>query len=183
MARRKQYTGEPVITPEDVAAHRRNDSVLVEADLLRDIIIPGVVAQCEARTGAAIQAARYIETWPAGYASGHALDIGQAHTVESVDLVSADGAPVPSGAAHYLQQEMRESYLHFPNGRPAGVLQITYQAGVDLAAYPSVRTWLLMQVGTVYAQRETLVVGATVAELPSSFLDSMLSDIELPPRF
>lgn len=183
MARRIEYTGPPVFTPEDIAAWRRNDAVLLEADLLRDVIIPGVTAQAETRTGAAIRQARYVETWPAAYTSGHALDVGQANSIEKVDVLSADGVPVPSGAACYLQQEQRESYLHFPAGRPAGVLQITYTAGADLAAYPAVRNWLLMHIGTVYAQRESLVIGGSVAELPSGFLDSMLADITVPPRF
>lgn len=183
MARRIAYTGAPVFTPEDIAAWRRNDAVLLEADLLRNVIIPGVVAQAEARTGAALQDARYVETWPAGYPSGHALDVGQAKEIESVDLLSADGVPVPSGAVYYLQREQRESFLHFPAGRPAGVLQITYIAGADLVAYPTVRNWLLMHIGTVYAQRESLVIGGSVAELPSGFLDSMLADITVPPRF
>lgn len=183
MARRKLYIGAAPITPEDVAVHQRSDAAMVEAALLSNVIIPGVIAQAEARTGAAIRSARYIETWAPTRPSGSALDVGQASEVESVDLLSADGVPVPSGAGWYLQQEMRESYLHFPAGRPAGMLQITYLAGLDLAAYPSVRTWLLMQIGTVYAQRETLVIGATVAPLPSTFLDGMLGDIEVPPRF
>ena len=183
MARRIAYTGAPVITPQIVAEWRRNDAVLVESDLLTNIIIPGVVAQCESRTGAAIQAARYVETWPEHYGSGRALDVGQATEVESVDVLSADGAPVPSGAVHYLQQEQRESYLHFPAGRPAGVLRITYVAGVDLAAYPAVLNWLLLHIGTVYAQRESLVVGTGVVELPRGFTDHMLAEITVPPRF
>ena len=183
MARRIAYTGPPVFTPEDISAWRRNDAVLLESDLLRDVIIPGVTAQAEARTGAAIRQATYVEIWPAAYASGHALDVGQAKAVSAVDVLSVDGAPVPSGATHYLQQEQHESYLHFPAGRPAGVLQITYEAGADLQAYPAVRNWLLMHIGTVYAQRESLVIGGSVAELPSGFLDSMLADITVPPRF
>lgn len=66
---------------------------------------------------------------------------------------------------------------------PSGELQITYTAGANLAAYPSVRNWLLLHIGTVYAQRESLVIGASVAELPATYLDSMLSDITVPPRF
>lgn len=183
MARRIAYLGAPVLTPQDIATFRRNDAVLVEADLLTNIIIPGVVAQCEARTGAAIHRASYVEHWPAHYPSGHALDVGQATTITALDVIAPDGAPVPSGVAKYLQQDQRQSYLHFPDGRPAGALRITYEAGVNLDAYPAVKTWLLMTISTVYAQRETLVIGASVAELPSRFIDTMLADIEVPPRF
>ena len=172
MARRIAYTGAPVITPQIVAEWRRNDAVLVESDLLTNIIIPGVVAQCESRTGAAIQAARYVETWPAHYGSGRALDVGQATEVESVDVLSADGAPVPSGAVHYLQQEQRESYLHFPAGRPAGVLRITYVAGVDLAAYPAVLNWLLLH--SVLVRMNLFIVTAILKLLKTALKISMM---------
>lgn len=183
MARRIAYTGAPVLTPEDIAAWRRDDLVLLESALLRDVIIPGITAQAEEITGAAIQQARYTETWSERIRSGAALDVGQAHTVESIDVISADGVPVPSGVVHYLDQGQRESTLHFAAGKPAGTLRITYLAGIDLAAYPAVRTWLLMQIGTVYAQRETLVIGASIASLPPAFIDTMLSEITVPPRF
>ncbi len=183
MARRIAYTGAPVLTPQDIAIWRRNDAVLLESALLADIIIPGVVAQAEARTGAAIQEARYVEIWPASRPSGHHLDIGQAKRIDAVDVLSADGVPVPSGAVYSIRQGQHESTLHFAGSRPSGELQITYTAGADLAAYPSVRNWLLLNIGTVYAQRESLVIGASVAELPATYLDSMLSDITVPPRF
>lgn len=187
MARCLAYLGDfQAITAEQVAAWRRNDAILEERQLLTSVIIPGVVAQCEARTGAAIRPARYREVWEPGRKSGDALDRGQAFEVESVDVLSADGVPVPTGAVHFLERGQRESYLHFAQGRPPGRLQITYKAGLTVAeldAFASVRTWLLMQIGTVHAQRETLVIGATVAALPSAFIDTMLADIELPPRF
>lgn len=183
MARRIAYTGAPVLTPQDIAAWRRDDNVLLESALLSEIIIPGITAQAEEITGAAIRQARYAEDWPADFRSGAALDVGQASAVVSVDAISPDGVPVPSGAAHYLEQGQRISRLHFPAGKPAGVLRITYMAGLDLAAYPAVRTWLLMQIGTVFTQRETLVIGASVAPLPPAFIDTMLSEITVPPRF
>ncbi|MGV3679676.1 MAG: hypothetical protein ACO1PM_08120 [Acidovorax sp.] len=183
MARRITYTGPPVITPQQVAEWRKDEAVLVQSVLLSSVIIPGVVAQCEARTGAAIQAARYEDHWPAHYASGQALDVGQASAVESVEVIGADGTATSATAAHYLQRGGRESFLHFPQGRPAGMLRITYEAGADLDAYPSVLNWLLLNISTVYAQRESMVIGGGVVELPSNFLDSMLSDIAVPPRF
>lgn len=183
MARRIAYTGAPVLTAQDIAVWRRNDAVLLEAQLLETIIIPGVIAQAESRTGAAITEARYTEDWPAHYLSGQPLDVGQASEVETVDVLSADGVPVPSGAVHYLQRGQRESFLHFPAGRPEGVLRITYKAGADLDAYPAVKNWLLLHIGTVYSQRESMVVGTIVAQLPSQFLDHMLAEIEVPPRF
>ncbi len=183
MARRIEYTGAPVLTAQDIATWRRNDAVLLEAQLLDTIIIPGVIGQAESRTGAAISEARYQEHWPANYPSGHALDVGQAAEILEIEIVGADGVAAPTSAARYLERGQRQSFLHFPAGRPPGVLLITYKAGADLAAYPAVKNWLLLNIGTVYAQRESLVVGTIVAELPSQFLDHMLAEITVPPRF
>lgn len=183
MAQRIAYTGDPVLTPQDIATWRRNDAVLLESDLLEKIVIPGVVAQCESRTGAAIQEARYVEHWPVHRQSGDALDTGQASEVEVVEVIAPDGTASQSTAPFVLRREQRESFLSFPAGRPAGLLRITYKAGADLNAYPGVRNWLLMHIGTVYAQRESLVTGTIVAELPSLFLDHMLAEITVPPRF
>lgn len=183
MAQRIAYTGDPVLTPQDIATWRRNDAVLLESDLLEKIVIPGVVAQCESRTGAAIQEARYVEHWRAHRLSGDALDVGQAFNVESVEELAPDGTATVSTAGRVLLREQRETFLTFPDGRPPGLLRITYRAGADLDAYPGVRNWLLMHIGTVYAQRESLVQGGAVVELPASFLDHMLAEITVPPRF
>lgn len=183
MAQRIAYTGAPVLTPQDIATWRRNDAVLLESDLLEQIVIPGVVAQCESRTGAAIQEARYVELWQPHRKSGEALDTGQAFLIETVEVLAQDGTSTVSAAPRVLLREQRETFLTFPDGRPEGVLRITYKAGADLAAYPGVRNWLLMHIGTVYAQRESMVQGGAVVELPGQFLDHMLAEITVPPRF
>lgn len=180
MARRIRYTGQPVLELPEVAAWLRLRSVDRDKDLLEKVLIPGVIGMCEARTGAAIAEAEYQEIWPEYFASGHALDVGQATDV--VSITKDDGMVIPV-AAYRLEQGQRESSLYFDGSRPGGALRINYQAGIDLAAYPSVKTWLLMGVATLYDQRESVVVGQPVAELPSHFLESMLAEITLPPRF
>nr|WP_256836318.1 hypothetical protein [Pseudomonas oleovorans] len=185
MARRIAYTGAAAITVDEVAAQCRVEAGDLQADLVELVIIPGVTAQAEEKTGAAIRAAEYVEEWPESYGSGHALDVGQVTEVVSIGRVESDGSvtdllPLP---AHRLQQGQRESFLHFPQGRPSGRLVIRYKAGVDLAAYPGVKSWLLMAAATAHEFRETLVVGTILAELPSHFTDSLLAEIEVPPRF
>src|SRR5690606_26656848 len=139
----------------------------------------------EAKTGAAIRPAVYEEEWPESYGSGRPLDVGQADEVLAIHRVELDGSltelqPLP---ALRLERGQRESFLHFVQGRPSGRLVIRYHAGTDLAAYPGVRQWLLMQAATAHEFRETLVVGTILAELPSHFTDSLLAEITVPPRF
>lgn len=183
MARRIAYTGSPVITLEDVARQCRVEPEDLQPELIQQVIIPGVTAQAEQRTGAAIREAEYEEDWPEAYLSGSALDVGQASAVVFVKRLLHDGTTEDLTDPVHLQRAHRESFLHFPQGRPPGVLRIRYRAGFDPSAYPGVRSWLLMHAATAYEFRETLVVGTILAELPSSFTDSLLAEIAVPPRF
>ncbi|WP_371369961.1 hypothetical protein ACA097_09555 [Pseudomonas sp. QL9] len=183
MARRIAYSGDAPITLEDVARQCRVEVDDLEPELINLVIIPGVIAQAEGKTGAAVRPAEYVEDWPERYASGHALDVGQATEIVAIQRVGADGSTEDIDVPHYLEQGQRESWLHFPSGRPPGVLRVRYKAGMDPDAYPGVRMWLLMSAATAYEFRETLVMGTILAELPSSFLDSLLTEIEVPARF
>ncbi len=183
MARRIAYQGDPVITLDDVALQCRVEPEDLQRELIEQVIIPGVTAQAEQRTGAAIRPAEYEEEWPESYGSGHALDIGQAAEVVSVKRVLGDGTTEDLSDVHRLERGQRESFLHFPNGRPAGVLRIRYKAAYDPGAYPGVKLWLLMHAATAHEYRETMITGTILAELPSSFTDSLLAEISVPPRF
>ena len=183
MARRIAYTGAPVLTLEQVAYQCRAEPEDLQPELIDLIIIPGVTAQGESKTGAAIREAIYEEDWPAAYPSGHSLDIGQVVAVESVVVLGEAGQVIPYVGQVELSRGGKESYLHFPAGRPAGRLRIRYRAGVDLEAYPGVLSWLLMAAETAFTHRGLLVVGQSLAEVPASFVDHLLADITVPPRF
>ncbi len=183
MARRIAYTGDPVLTLEDVARQCRLDTEDLQVELIEQVIIPGVTQQAEALSGAAVRTAEYEEIWPAGFASGHALDMGQANEIIEVATLAADGARQVLNVPTRLQEDGREARLFFPMGRPVGELAIRYRAGTDLEQHPGVRLWLLMHAATAHEQRETLVAGVSLAKLPGSFLDSLLVDITVPPRF
>lgn len=181
MARRIAYTGPPVLTPEDVADQVRVHVTDLQVAFVTEIIIPTVTSQCEATSGAAIREAVYEEDWPAGRVMG-ALDVGQAKEVLTVQRLDAPDDILPLDLFR-LDIGQRVSHLNLLPGAPRAPLRIRYKAGVDLVAYPSVKTWMLLYAGTLYQQRESLITGTIVAELPSKFTGSMLAEIELPPRF
>lgn len=183
MARRIEYFGEPVLTLEQVAFQCRVEPEDMEPALIEQIIIPGVTAQCESKTGAAVRGAVYEEEWPADRQSGHALDVGQATEIVSVLSQQASGSWVEQAGPFDLRQDQRESFLHFPAVRPGGRLRIRYKAGLDLDLNPGVRNWLLMAAATIYRHPEMFLVGQTLAELPSTFLDHLVAEITVPPRF
>lgn len=182
MACRIAYTGPPVLTLEQVAFQCKAEPEDLQPELIDQIIIPGVTAQGESKTGAAIREAIYEEDWPEAYPSGHSLDVGQVVAIESVTMLDGGDASAFAGAVE-LCHGGKESYLHFPGGRPAGRLRIRYRAGVDLETYPGVLSWLLMAAETAFTHRGLLVVGQSLAEIPSSFVDHLLADITVPPRF
>ncbi|UVL26232.1 hypothetical protein [Pseudomonas donghuensis] len=183
MARRIAYTGAPVLTLEQVAIQCRTEPEDLQPELIDLIIIPGVTAQAESKTGAAIREAVYEEDWPASYPSGHSLDVGQVVAIESVLAVGDVGQETAFEGRVELRQGGKESYLIFPAGRPEGRLRIRYRAGVDLEAHPGVLSWLLMAAETAFTHRGLLVVGQSLTELPSSFIDHLIADITVPPRF
>lgn len=183
MARRIAYTGAPVLTLDQVAFQCRAEPEDLQPELIEQIIIPGVTAQCESKTGAAIREATYEEDWPAHFLSGQALDVGQAVAIESVLMLGSSGLPVEFVGRSEVIQAGKESYLRFPDGRPEGALRIRYRAGTDLQAHPGVLSWLLMAAETAFTHRGLLVAGQALAEIPSSFVDHLLADITVPPRF
>ena len=183
MARRIAYEGEPVLTLQEVAYQCKIEPEDMEPELIEQIIIPGVTSQCESKTGAAIRRALYEEHWPQGHGSGQPLDVGQVLEVESVIALAADGSDSQQPVVVELRCSAREGFLHFPGGRPAAALRIRYRAGVDLDVHPGARSWMLMAAATAYKQRETLVTGQTLVQLPSSWLDHLLADITVPARF
>ncbi|MDR6580054.1 hypothetical protein [Pseudomonas extremaustralis] len=183
MARRIGYIGDPVLTLAQVAFQCRVEPEDMAPELIEQIIIPGVTAQCESKTGAAIRGAVYEEEWPADRQSGHALDVGQASEIVSVFAQQASGSWVEQVGLFDLRRDQRESFLHFPAGRPSGRLRIRYKAALDIDLHPGVRNWLLMAAATIYRHPELFLVAQTLAELPSTFLDHLVADITVPPRF
>jgi hypothetical protein len=111
------------------------------------------------------------------------LDVGQASEVVSVMALQADGTWAAHAGSFELRQDQRESFMFFRAARPAGRLRIRYKAGLDLDLHPGVRNWLLMAAATIYRHPEMFLVGQTLAELPSAFLDHLVADITVPPRF
>lgn len=183
MARRVEYFGDPVLTLVQVAFQCRVEPEDMEPELIEQIVVPGVTTQCESKTGAAIRGSIYEEDWPATFESGHALDVGQATEIVSIMSRQPDGTWAAQTAPFELHQGQRESFLFFLGDRPAGQLRIRYKAGLDLDLNPGVRNWLLMAAATIYRHPEMFLVGQALAELPSAFLDHLVADITVPPRF
>lgn len=183
MARRIEYTGPPVLSLEQVAFQCRAEPGDLQPELIDLVIIPGVTAQAESMTGAAIREAIYEEYWSERCMPCRSLDVGQVLEIESIMIIGGAAEPTLFTGRVELIHSDKESFLEFPDGRPAGRLRIRYRAGVDLTAHPGVLSWLLMASETAFTHRGALVVGQAMSELPPSFVDHLLADITVPPRF
>lgn len=142
-----------------------------------DVIIPGARAMAEAKTGSAIRKARFTETLPDMAASSLAMG-----SVVEVESVAVGGVAV----VDYTQtMQARRTVISAPvYADKSGV--VTYTAGVDIALYPSVKNWMLLAVGWLYANRELLVIGNSgqvIAEMPKSYIDVLLAPIDVPSPF
>lgn len=178
MARRIAYCGDPPLTKADLTAWLQETDSTVHSAVV-DLIIPAVVGQCETITGAAIRLAKYEEVWHPPYRFGGWLDIGQVRSVDLVQRLDTDVAVTPG--RYVVSHDMRQTSFRLLDGAQYPI-RIEYQAGIDLTLHPQVKTWLLMQAASLYAQRETLTTDK-LNLLPVGFINSMLADITVPARF
>lgn len=177
------------LTFEDVDSQCRIDDD-EERDFVETIIIPGARQAAESKSGAAIRKARYVERL-AGFPQGEfPLSVGQAFSVDSVEFRDAKGVTSTlDPAAYELVQLGRESVIAPTGMAPwprALAVTIKYQAGIDLAQFPSVRSWMLLAAALAYGQRELFAVGQSrqaIVDIPGDYTDFLLVPITVPPRF
>ncbi|WP_250483297.1 hypothetical protein [Caballeronia sp. GaOx3] len=174
------------LTFEDVASQCRLDDD-DERDFIEHIVIPGARQAAESKSGAAIRKARYVERMPGFPKGAFPLSIGQVSCVESVTSRAACGQSATLAAGTYeLVQCGRETLLAALNGAQwpdASAVTITYQAGIDLSRYPSVRLWMLLAAAWAFDHRELFARGQAVTAMPDGYTDVLLAPICVPTRF
>ncbi|GAB5100502.1 head-tail connector protein [Caballeronia sp. HLA56] len=175
------------LTFNEVAAQCRLDDDEDEREFIEQIVIPGARQAAESKSGAAIRKARYVERLAAFPPGAFSLSVGQVLSVDSFAFRSACGESTTLATSTYeLVQLGRESLLAPLNGSQwpdAMALTITYQAGIDLSRYPSVRSWMLLAAAWAYDHRELFARGQAVMAMPGGYADVLLAPICVPTRF
>lgn len=176
----------PAVEPiavADARAHCRSSAG--EDAMLTAIYIPAARAAAETMmAGTAIIQRTLEERYPAFDSAGLVFDAGPVVSITSVSYVNTAGATVTldEGAYQLTHADGRAVLLpaydtDWPDARDvADAVRVRYVAGLaaDQASVPAdLRAWLLMTVGTLYMQRESVATG-TVAELPGRFVDGLL---------
>lgn len=172
------------ITLDEAKAQCRVSST-DEDDLLTALII-AARQECEHKVGRMLISQVWEQVFDAFPSGAIDLDMAGATSVVSVTYVDTAGALQTYGSANYvLDAECeQESWLHPAAGTTwpstydsANAVHIRFVVGFGPSASDvprSVRTWLLMRVGTLYQCRTEISSGAPLSELPMRFTDGLL---------
>lgn len=149
------------------------------------LCIAGARAKCEGILQRALVNRTAQQTYPRFLAEGLAFSLDPVVSVSEVAYIAEDGAatvlPVEQWqvARTGLGPLLQPAYLgEWPDTRDvAEAVTVRYVAGYGstAASVPSdIRTWLLLTVAFLYAQREAFDMTGRVADVPSRFVDSLL---------
>lgn len=154
----------------------------IEDDLLLAILITAARESAEHETGRAL-ATQTRELVLDAFPEAFTLRGSPIQSVESVKYLDSDGIQRTLDPQDYaLDNDSEPGYLTIAYGRawPASypvpnAVRVRYVCGyASAAAVPSaIKSWLLLAVGTMFAQRETIAVGQPAA-LPDRFWHRLL---------
>ncbi len=182
----------PVIEPVTVEDAKKQcviESSFTGDDALLERMIATVRLKGEALVGRQFVAAEYVLTVREWDRHGPLrLPKPPLQSVKSIVCVDADSIEHEIAAEEYeVIAESLASYIEpvkaWPEGKKIVVTFVTgWPVGGDgsaenpfVATTPKdIQTWMLMRVSDLYENREGFVIGQSVAELPSSFVDGFL---------
>lgn len=166
-----EYTASEPVTAADVKAQCRIDGN-DEDSFLEYAVIPGARALAEQRSGSAIRAAKYSETFED--ASECVLPVGCVTEVESVKVDDEDVAFTTTTTGN------RTTVKADGYGGKAAV--VTFKAGIDIDKHPGVLTWMLLVCGWLYERRE-MISSAQAHAVPWYIADAFLLSIAVHPGY
>ena len=173
----------------EVKAHLRVD--FSDDDALITALIVTARQQAEHRTGRALVSQQWrlgLEFFP-----DNSLELPKPKllSVESITYLDGDGVRQTISAADYevITDELvgrvvpayGKTWPSSIRSRP-GCVQVSYTCGYGAAADvpQSIKSWMLLAIGAWYENREALVSGQPVAELPRCFWNGLLDPFYVP---
>lgn len=143
-------------------------------------IIPAARQLAETRAGSAIRKGNYRETLKVMPAGDFTLSKGRATKILKVTC-----GGLILNLSDFLLLDIGGDMVvsSVPASAGAGPVYIEFEAGIDIEEFPTVKQWILLACGWAYEQRELLLVGQAIQEMPESYVDSLLQPITTPPRF
>lgn len=179
--------GTEPITLAQLKAQCRVDTT--DDDAVLTLAIQAARAKAENYTGTAIISQVWDQTLDAFPDAEIELLKPPVTSVNSVTYVDAAGATQTlPGASYSLDAATFPGWLlpaygtEWPETRDqANAVTIRFTTGyADANSVPGdMRAWLLLTAAFIYAQREVMVLGGKVAEIPARFVDSLLDPYRL----
>ena len=174
--------GSEPITLTQLKAQCRVDTT--DDDAVLTLAIAAARAKAENYTGTAIISQTWEQTLDAFPEAEIELLKPPVTSITSLTYIDTAGATQTISAGNYaLDAGTFPGWLlpaygyEWPETREqANAVTLRYVTGyADATAVPGdMRAWLLMTAAFIYAQREVMVLGGKVAEIPSRFCDSLL---------
>ena len=179
------------VTLEEAKLHCAVDTDITELDThFSDIWIPAATQQAEQRTGRKLITQTWKVTREAFPASAISLPYPKLQAVNSIKYLDPDGVLQTMDPADY--QVVTDELIGFvmpaygkswPGTRCyPGAVRIEFVSGFGAAtAVPqSIKNWMLMALGTWYSNREGVVTGTIVSDLPRDFFAALLDPYVIP---
>lgn len=171
------------LTLAEVKLHLRIDGTTEDAML--PALLGAAVDTCQQLTGRSLMSQAWRLTLD-GFDDVMPLPWPTVQTIESVQYKDANSATQTLDVSVYLRngdKVFRASGKTWPAvlDEP-GAVWVDYTAGYSTgteaqqqAAVPyGIKAWLLLKVGTLYANRESIQTGVSVSALPDRFVDTLL---------
>lgn len=174
---------EPV-TLDQVKAHLRIDPDITADDALLASLIPAARQQAEHRTGRRFGLQTWLRAYDAFPAWSLMLPDPPVIDIVSIQYDDPAGAEQTLAPADYRLRPHSEPGVVLPvkawptAAAEPGAVRVTYRCGLDAtdARWQSLRAWILLAVGTWYAQREAAGPVQT-HELPREFWMGLLDPL------
>lgn len=155
-----------------------------DEDALIGRLIGMATEQAEARTGRVLVTQKLRLTLDAFPGDSLEVPCPPLASVQEVSYLDAAGARTVLANTEYqvITDELVGRLLpawgkSWPACRATpGSVRVDFTAGYGAAAAvpESIRSWILLAIGTLYSQREAIITGTIVAELPRTFWDGLL---------
>lgn len=176
------------LTLADAKQHMRVD--ISDDDALITALIVTARQQAEHRTGCALVTQQWrfvVDVFPDDSIE---LPKPKLQSVQSVTYIDGDGVRQTLAGTEYdvitdeLVGRIVPAYgKSWPDCRiTPGSVQVSYTCGYGAAAAvpASIKSWMLLAIAAWYENREGLIAGMPVAELPRCFFESLLDPFYVP---